>query len=86
MVRVIAGLAAALRGVGRRSYTDSETFVRGMDSVILSAAKDLGTEKAVSLVRRPDPSLRYAPFRMTSGAHELIRIRIMHAGLRSTSK
>jgi hypothetical protein len=39
-------------------HADSEKLVRVVGSVILCAAKDLGTEKEVSLVRRPDPSLR----------------------------
>ena len=30
-------------------------------------AKDLATEWEVSLFRNPDPSLRYAPFKMTNG-------------------
>jgi hypothetical protein len=42
------------------AHTDSEKSVRGTDLVVLSAAKDLAIEKEVSLVRRPDPSLRSA--------------------------
>jgi len=42
--------------------------VRGLGLVILSNAKDLGIEQELPFGRRPDPSLRYAPFRMTNSA------------------
>ena len=39
-------------------------------------AKDLGRGFEQSLIRRPDPSLRFAAFRMTSRAGECVRIRV----------
>ena len=41
--------------------------------------KDLGIGREVSPGRRPDPSLRYASFRMTQPAQASIRIRIIPA-------
>ena len=39
--------------------------------------RNLATGLAVSLTRRPDPSLRYAAFRMTNAAQESVLIRII---------
>jgi hypothetical protein len=40
--------------------------------------KDLAAEQEVLLVRSPDPSLRCATFRMTTGAQASMMIRMTH--------
>ena len=57
------------------SNRDSERFVRGTLCHPEAKPTDLATEWEVSLIRRPDPSLRCAPFRMTDRAQELMQVR-----------